>query len=410
MLRRQSLERRLFGWLLALALLPPLLVLGAAVLAGAGWLEWIGTLGPWERVADSGRAVIDAAQPAIAADSSLRAAVAQHEQVLSESLVQASRWQFLGERLTALLPLAVAIIGLILAAAAFWVSRRLSRQLSRPIRDLVEWAEHMARDEALPAEHPAERGEVEEVRALRGALRNASTQLAEGRSRALEAERLRAWGDLARRVAHEMKNPLTPLRLAAHRLARVEAPDTAVAEAVTVIGEETDRLDELARQFSALGRPSAGPRSEVDLGEMLGGLLASDVPPAIRTSLRVEGMAPRIEAHHDALLRAFRNLLRNAVESLEARGGSIDVAVQTHGDCVEIVVADDGPGVPEELLERIFEPDFTRKASGTGLGLTVVRQTVAAHGGSVRARRREGGGAEFVVRLPASGSTREMRV
>jgi signal transduction histidine kinase len=409
MLRRHSLERRLFGWLLALALLPPLLVFGAAVLVGAGWLEWIGTLGPWERVADSGRAVFDAAQPAIAADPSLGAAVAQHERVLSESLVQAGRWQFLGERVTALLPVAVAIIGLVLVAAAFWVSRRLARELARPIRDLVQWAEHLARDEALPAEDPAERGEVEEVRALRGGLRRASTQLAEGRTKALEAERLRAWGDLARRVAHEMKNPLTPLRLAAHRLARIEAPDPAIAEAVTVIGEESGRLDELARQFSALGSPFTGPRSEVDLEEMLGELLASDVPPTIRTSLRVDGVTTRIEAHHDAILRAFRNLLRNAVESLGS-GGRIDVVLRTHDAGIEVVVADDGPGVPVELLERIFEPDFTRKAGGTGLGLTLVRQAVAAHGGEVRARSREGGGAEFVVRLPASGSPSEVGV
>jgi signal transduction histidine kinase len=355
---------------------------------------------------ESGRQLVEAAEPAATADPALRSALDRHKLQLSESLVQARRWSFLGGRLAMAMPLAIASIALILAALAFQVSRMLARDLARPIRDLVAWSDRMARDEPLPAPTKAEASEVAEVRTLRDALRDASARIGEARARALEAERVRAWGEMARRAAHEMKNPLTPLRLAAYRLAK-GGSDEAVREAVAVIGEETGRLDELARNFAALGRPSSGPASPVDVREMLAGLLSSDVPPAIERSLDVAPGTQVIEAFHDALLRAFRNLIRNAVEAVDSVGGGrIDLSVAPwHEGGVEVVVSDTGRGIPEGVSERIFEPDYTLKAGGTGLGLAVVRQAIAAHGGRVEARRRASGGAEFVVRLPATPRT-----
>jgi two-component system nitrogen regulation sensor histidine kinase NtrY len=404
MLRRKSLERRLFGWLLVLALLPPLAVLGGAVAVGAGWFEWLGTLGPWERVADSGRALIVAAAPAAENDSALAAAAARHERELSHSLLQASRWAFLGERLGAVLSIVAMLIALVLASAALFAARRLAQGLARPIEDLVAWSERMGRGEPLPPEAPEEASEVREVRTLRAALRRSSTEIAQGRERALEAARLLAWGELARRVAHEMKNPLTPLRLAAHRLAHAGEDAPIVREVAEVIAEETARLDEMARQFAALGRPPEGPPSEVDIAELMAGLIKTDVSPHLDPSLYVAPGTSTIVAHYDALLRAFRNLLRNAVESVEGKGGgSIEVRIAPVADGgVEVLIADDGAGFPAGLAERIFEPDFTLKAGGTGLGLAVVRQIVTGHGGDVRARTLPSGGAEFTVRLPAA--------
>lgn len=404
MLRRNSLERRLFGWLLVLALIPPLAVLGGAVAAGTGWFELLGTLGPWQRVADSGRALIVAAAPAAESDPGLAAATERHERELSHSLLQASRWAFLGERLGAVLSIVAMLVGLVLAGAALLVARRLAQGMASPIEDLVAWSERMGRGEPLPPEAPAERREVREVRALRAALRRASDEIAQGRERALEGARLLAWGELARRVAHEMKNPLTPLRLAAHRLERAGEQAPIVREVAEVIAEETARLEEMARQFAALGRPPEGPPSEVDIAELMAGLLKSDVPPHLDPSLSVAPGTSTIVAHYDAVLRAFRNLLRNAVESVEGKGGghvAVRVASMADGG-IEVVIIDDGAGFPAGLAERIFEPDFTLKAGGTGLGLAVVRQIVSAHGGEVRARTVPDGGAEFTVRLPAA--------
>jgi two-component system, NtrC family, nitrogen regulation sensor histidine kinase NtrY len=398
---RRSLERKLFGWLAALAVLPSMLVLAVSIAVGSRSLRWIGTLGPWDQVAESGRALIDQAVRE-GRDTALVRLAERHRQELSESLIQANRWNYLGTRLATSAPAVVAVVALLLVLGALFLSRRLARDLARPIGDLVDWAGRMGRAEPLPGEAEQERREPGEVQVLRAAMRAASTEVAEGRRRAVEAGRTRAWGEMARRVAHEMKNPLTPLRLAAHRLEKGAAGDAAVRDIARVIREETSRLDEMAKSFAALGRPATGPATAVDLDELLRGLISTDVPDGITTSLTVSEGGVEITGRYDALQRALRNLLRNAVEAVQqGQGTSVDVTVGIDGaGSVEIVIADDGIGIPDGLAEAIFEPDRTLKAGGTGLGLAIVQQVITAHGGTVWARNRAKG-AEFVVRLPA---------
>ena len=415
MLRRRTLERRLFGWLLAFALAPALLVLALATWVWTGSLDRVSTLGPWTTIAESGRIVLDAAQNAAANDSALAAALEQHRDHLSASLVFARRWAFLTDRLASALPFLALVLAVVLAALALVGARRLARDLARPIRELVDWTERLAREEPLPPRQPGEPLAVREVQALRDALRSASDKLATARRRALEAERVRAWGELARRVAHEMKNPLTPLRLAAHRLSSTMPGDGEMRENLRVLEEETARLEEMARQFAALGRPPAGPVSPVDLRELMSTLLATDVPPGIETRLAAPPDLPLVEGHYDALLRAFRNLIRNAVEALEATDGECRIEVElafiapaarddgaAARGWIDVVVADSGPGVPPGAEERVFEPDFTTRSRGTGLGLPIVRQIAHAHGGVATATNRPEGGARFAVRLPAA--------
>jgi two-component system, NtrC family, nitrogen regulation sensor histidine kinase NtrY len=404
LLRLDRLERRLFGWLLLLTLLPMFALLGTGYLITARSLEFVGTLGPWDRVAESGRTLIDAAAPAAADDAELAAAVDNHRRELSSSVVLARRWQFLGERLGSALPWLALVLAIVLTGLALWVGRRLAVQLARPIKELAGWAEQLAAGRPLPGPAAGEEHEVREVRALREAMRVASVRIGEAHARALETERVRAWGEMARRVAHEMKNPLTPLRLAAHRLERHPDAHGVLREPLDVIGEETGRLEELARQFAVLGRPSTGPASDVDLRELLERMLESDVPSHIRVELLTDGRVPLIRAHYDALQRAFRNLIRNAVEAMDAPANAsrreLTVRLGASDDQVRISVADTGHGIPLDRIDRLFEPDFTLKAGGTGLGLAVVRQAVAAHGGRVSARSRAEGGAEFIVDLP----------
>jgi two-component system, NtrC family, nitrogen regulation sensor histidine kinase NtrY len=404
LLRLDRLERRLFGWLLLLTLVPVFALLAGGYVVGARSLNWVGTLGPWDSVAESGRALVEAAAPAAAADPELAGALEAHRLELSNSVLLARRWAFLGDRLATLLPFLAVALALLLGALALWVGRRLSVQLARPIKELAGWADTMALGEPLPPQQPREAREVREVRALRDAMRLASVQIAEARDRDLEAERVRAWGEMARRVAHEMKNPLTPLRLAGHRLARHPDAATTLREPLEVIEEEVARLDDLARQFAVLGRPSTGPASDVDLKELLERLLESDVPSGIDVSLRAAADIPLVRAHYDALQRAFRNLIRNAVEAMVGwpAEGRHRLVIDMHvdGGSVQVTITDTGCGFPADRAERLFEPDFTLKAGGTGLGLAVVRQAVAAHGGAVAARPGASGGAEFVVQLP----------
>jgi signal transduction histidine kinase len=293
------------------------------------------------------------------------------------------------------LALAVSVLGVLLLYAAVLLSRSISRQLATPIDELVGWMGRIRRHERLPPEEV--RGGAPEFAVLRSALRETAASLQQARSAELESERLRAFREVARRVAHEMKNPLTPVRFAIGQLDRSATPDQ--HEALEVLRVETARLEHLARDFANLGRLPEGPAADVDLGELLGELLHTSLPATMRHSLTVEESAPHISGHYDPLRRAFSNLIRNAVEACGGEG-SIDVTVSSDGDGVRVAIADHGPGVPAERRSRIFEPYVTDKIEGTGLGLAIVKQAVDFHHGTIEVTATPGGGATFVVRLP----------
>jgi nitrogen fixation/metabolism regulation signal transduction histidine kinase len=401
LIRPRSLERRLFLWLTLVALIPSLSVLAIASWAGREAAGWVGASGSWTRVAESGRVLIEAAEQH-PDNPELRAAADTHRRQLSTSLTQARRWEFVGTRLRTLFPLFLLTLALFGSLIALGVARHVARQVSRPARELVQWTHLLANEEPLPAPQPREEREAKELRRLRAALRQASEDLQRARARALEAERVKSWGEMARRVAHEMKNPLTPLRLAAHRLQRAQGSPE-LEESLSVIGEETQRLEELAASFAMLGRPAEGPRSAVDVRELLERLLASDVPSHVQVALQGEAQAQLVEADYNALLQAFRNIVRNAVEAVEQNGRIRNITVKVsraENGRVRVSVRDTGPGISEEAQRRLFEPDFTSKTRGTGLGLAVARQTIRLHGGDILARNTENGGAEFIVELP----------
>jgi signal transduction histidine kinase len=383
--------------------LPSLVLLGVASYAVYQGIALTGSPAAWERVADSGRTLLDAASAS--GDPALAAAAERHREELGVSLVQARRWEYLLQR--AVVPIAALV--LVLAGAIVWLAvrlaRSLARDLARPIHTLVGWARLVARGETLPPPVAGDRAEAGEFGILRDAFRSMSTELAASRERALEAERMQAWVRLARGVAHELKNPLTPMRLALRTLERRSThADEASREALEVIAAESARLEELARSFSQFGRLPEGSPSEVDLRELFDYLLRTHLPAAVTYRFKASVTLPHVQGHHDALSRAFANLLLNAVDAMGEAGGQIAVTLSRPGEMVEVRVADSGPGIPAEHLAVIWEPDFTTKSGGTGLGLALVRQTVRAHGGMVAARNRPEGGAEFVVRLPTGAA------
>src|SRR5207245_2309558 len=171
--------------------------------------------------------------------------------------------------------------------------------------------------------------------------------------------------------------------------------------AVEVIGAETERLDRLAKEFSEFGRLPEGPRSEVDLVDLLMDLGKSAVPSEVDVSVRANGEPCKLLGHYDPLRRAFANLLRNAAEAMGGRG-SIEIAVSRDGAGLAVTIADHGAGIPDDLRQRVFEPYFTTKHDGTGLGLALVRQTIEAHNGSITVAETPGGGATFSIVLTAA--------
>ncbi|MBK8005185.1 MAG: HAMP domain-containing histidine kinase [Gemmatimonadetes bacterium] len=326
-----------------------------------------------------------------------REALAQHTRALNEALSRVQR----SETLAAYYAPTLAAIILGLGALVLYLSVRLggylSRQLTKPIDELVQWTGLIQREEPLPAE-PREGG-APEFAALRGAFREMARGLAEARTRQLEAERLRAFREVARRVAHEMKNPLTPIRFAVSALARSARPEQ--QESLEVLQAESARLEQLAREFTEMGRLTEGPASEVDLGELVAELVRTSLPRGVRTTLTLDPTTPRITGHYEPLRRAFGNLLRNAVEA--ATGPLVlEVSCAPLGpDGAEVRIVDHGPGVAPALRETLFDAYVTGgKEGGQGLGLALVRQTVEAHGGRIRLEDTPGGGATFVVTLP----------
>ncbi len=258
---------------------------------------------------------------------------------------------------------------------------------------------------APPPPDPREERDVQEFAALRSALRTMAAELEEGRRQAVQSARLRSWTEMARRVAHELKNPLTPMRMAAATVARLDAPGAAAAGEVLL--EEIARLDEMARTFAQFGRMPEEPPSEVDVEELARGLVEEHRGMGVQLHLEADADLPRIQAHHEALRRALRNVLLNAVEAA-GEGGEVWVRLESEGEGVAVEVRDSGPGIPPDALERIWEPDFTTKRRGTGLGLPIVRQTVeTAHGGRVEARNHPEGGALFRLVLPREIPVRE---
>jgi two-component system nitrogen regulation sensor histidine kinase NtrY len=226
------------------------------------------------------------------------------------------------------------------------------------------------------------------------------------------AERLAAWGEVARRLAHEFKNPLTPIRLSAERLLRRYRRSPAEAgevleEMVGNIVREVDSLKGLVDEFSRFARlPELRPEPG-DVGKVAEEALAlyRTSHPQIRYETEFADDLPPHAVDTEALRRALINLLDNAV-ALLGPGGTIAVRTRRQPGQWPVVleVADNGPGLPEGAREQLFLPSFTRRPGGTGLGLAIVHRIVTDHGGRIRAEDNPGGGTRFVIELPAAAA------
>jgi two-component system nitrogen regulation sensor histidine kinase NtrY len=349
-----------------------------------------------EGVAESGRVLlhtIDSTrlQPAE------RRALTDHAAKLNTAIGQVQRADTFSRYYYAGLGLVIFLLGATFLYASLRFGGHLSRQLSRPIEELIGWTKNVRRMEPLPPDLP--RRGAPEFTALRTALRDMATALERGRAQEIEAERLRAFRETARRVAHEMRNPLTPIRLAIAQLDRSAALEH--RDAIDVLIAESDRLEQLAREFTEFGRLPEGPAAPVDFTELLAELARTTLPGTMRARLDLDPATPAVLGHYDPLRRAFSNILRNAAEACQEQGDLEITAAPDNGGGVRIEIRDHGPGVPPAMADRIFDPYCTGKAGGTGLGLALVKQTIEMHGGSISLSETPGGGATFLIRMVA---------
>jgi signal transduction histidine kinase len=290
------------------------------------------------------------------------------------------------------------------AVLVLW-SLLASRTITAPVQALAAAARRIAAGDlavAVPARGGAE------LAALAATFNQMAGELAAGRARLAAAERDQAWAEMARQVAHEVKNPLQPMRLTAQLLQRAardgdpRAPTIAERLARTVL-EQTEALDRIASDFRAFAGPAAAARSVVAVDTWLPELLAECRGLFAGRQLQLELLPPvptaRLALDLRALSRVFVNLIQNALDAAP-EGAHVTLQATTTASAVGLAVVDRGPGIPAAQRSHLFEPYFTTKTSGTGLGLAICRRLVEAHGGTIRLCRSEPGHTEFAIELP----------
>ncbi|NNM00800.1 MAG: two-component sensor histidine kinase, partial [Gammaproteobacteria bacterium] len=236
----------------------------------------------------------------------------------------------------------------------------------------------------------------------------------------IQGQRDAAWAEVARRLAHEIKNPLTPIQLSAERLRRKCLPELQGETAETIdrltntIIQQVDSMKAMVNTFSDFARPARLQQESLQLNELLES--AVDLYRGVRSAsfeLSLYEDLPPVRADANRLRQVFNNLIQNALDAIPAEVGpeiraSTNIFSDGRINYVEIVIADNGEGIAADFAGNLFEPYVTSKNTGSGLGLAIVKKIVEEHGGVVElANNRDGGGAKATIRLPIEQSDSE---
>ncbi len=229
----------------------------------------------------------------------------------------------------------------------------------------------------------------------------------------LKAQRMAAWREVARRIAHEIKNPLTPIQLSAQRLrrrylSRFKEDDTVFDECTEMIIKQVDDLKNLVNEFSSFARMPTSNPSLNNLNDVLNEALVlfQEGHKEVNFQIRTDPKLPAFNLDREQIKRVIINLLDNAIAAIDGSGTiSVETSFSETLQMATLKVSDDGCGIPAEDKPRLFEPYFSTKKTGTGLGLAIVSTIVSDHNGYVRVRDNEPKGTHFIVELPASPDT-----
>ena len=291
---------------------------------------------------------------------------------------------------------------------AILLSSWAAARVTRPVEQLARAAEDVA------AGHWDARVEVsgsDEVAQLGISFNRMTAELLAQRERLVQTERVAAWRELARRLAHELKNPLFPLQLTVENLirARTQIPDQfdeVFRESSSTLLAELSNLKTIISRFSEFSKMPHPQLQTVQVNEILRGVvklvdaqLHAPGREPIACKLELEERLPEIAADPDLLHRALSNLVLNAMDAMP-NAGALTLRTRREDGKVVIEVADTGSGLTPEECERIFTPYYTSKQHGTGLGLAIVQSVVTDHGGRISVRSEPGRGTTFVIELP----------
>jgi signal transduction histidine kinase len=291
---------------------------------------------------------------------------------------------------------------------AIFLAFIISKSITLPIEHLKTAVTELASGDLSRRVDVSSHDEVEDLVKAFNAM---AQDLDVNTRRLVEAEKLSAWREVARRLAHEIKNPLSPIKLSIQNLVRVyrSNPSTfepTLLETSDTILEEVDRLKMLADEFSNFARMPKPALVEADITEVLHGAASLFDRPEIgaKIEMRIADNLPRLLIDRDAMSRVLTNLLKNAVEAMQGRSGKITLGAEMvrrgDGRWIQVTVADEGVGMDEAALKQSFNPYFTTKRGGSGLGLAIVQSIVSEHGGRVLMSSELGKGTVVTIELP----------
>ena len=279
----------------------------------------------------------------------------------------------------------------ILTVGAFFAARLLARGVSNPVLGLAKGMAAVA-DGDLNVRVDVEARD--EMQVLVDSFNTMTDQLKEARERIVFVEKQAAWRDVARGIAHEIKNPLTPIQIGLHRVrTRLESDgtwetDPAIRESIQTMNEEVDALRRMAASFSEFAQLPQPDLELADLETVVRNAVAlfQEGSQISRLNVRVIGQIPALKMDADLIKRAMINLVKNGVESVEsAGGGEVNVVLERKGNSVQVEVRDSGIGFDPEDAARLFYPDYSTKSRGTGLGLSMVARIMADHSWQITA-------------------------
>jgi two-component system, NtrC family, nitrogen regulation sensor histidine kinase NtrY len=301
----------------------------------------------------------------------------------------------------ALVAAAAILVGLLVT---WWVSRRITR----PVEELADGARDVASgrwDTQIDVKG------TDEIGQLATAFNDMTRTLASQKEKLVQTERVAAWRELARRLAHELRNPLFPLQITVENLQRARqlGPvqfQEVFNEATATLKAELANLNTIIGRFSDFSKMPAPQLTQVNINEVLRNAVRLFEPqftavgkPSITTEYFLSESLPEIDADPDLLHRAFQNLVLNALDAMPA-GGTLTLRTSNREDTVRIEVSDTGKGLTPEECSRLFTPYYTTKQQGTGLGLAIVQSVVSDHLGTISVTSEEGRGATFRIDLP----------
>lgn len=295
--------------------------------------------------------------------------------------------------------------------AAIALAFFLAARLAKPLLMLAEGTRAVAAGDLTPR---AALETDDELGVLTRSFNEMTVQLEQARVEREAAQRAAVWGEVARRLAHEIKNPLTPIQLSAERLqmklsSKLDPDSAAMLERSTrTIVEQVEAMKNMVNDFRDYARLPPPVAKPLDLNALVTEVLDLYSDGPVTVSAELDPILPPVLADADQIRQVLHNLIKNAGEASQDKvgaGGTAAVAVSTrlNGRMAKLVVADGGTGFPPEILQRVFEPYVTTKPKGTGLGLAIVHKIITDHGGTIAIANRspeQGGGAEVSVQLP----------